>query len=223
MSTGSRFASVAIAVACAALALSCTPSPRASGYGSLSAGELLGLAELADHASRAMPLAAAFSAAAPAAAAPGGEAADTSDLAKKTQNPVSDLISVPFQNNLNFGVGPRDKTQYILNVQPVYPMRISGDWNWIHRVIVPGIDQPDPAPKGAPPAIADALEGERRFTFYTHKLRKLADWLERDFDAAAEQDLRAVVTFLARSNAREDGGKYSQGTVHGYKVALKRF
>lgn len=28
------------------------------------------------------------------------------DLAKKTQNPVSDLISLPFQNNINFRVGP---------------------------------------------------------------------------------------------------------------------
>jgi hypothetical protein len=33
-------------------------------------------------------------------------AQDESELAKKTQNPVSDLISVPFQNNFNFNVGP---------------------------------------------------------------------------------------------------------------------
>jgi hypothetical protein len=32
------------------------------------------------------------------------------DLAKKTQNPVADLISVPFQNNLNFSAGPNDAT-----------------------------------------------------------------------------------------------------------------
>ena len=30
-----------------------------------------------------------------------------SDLAKKTQNPVADLISLPFQNNTNFGVFAR--------------------------------------------------------------------------------------------------------------------
>lgn len=29
-----------------------------------------------------------------------------SDLAKQSQNPVGDLISVPLQNNFNFGVGP---------------------------------------------------------------------------------------------------------------------
>ena len=33
-----------------------------------------------------------------------GWAEDDAELAKKTQNPVADLISVPFQNNVNFGV-----------------------------------------------------------------------------------------------------------------------
>ncbi len=44
-------------------------------------------------------------------------AQDDVDLAKKTQNPVADLISVPFENNINFGVGPHDDAQYILYVQ----------------------------------------------------------------------------------------------------------
>jgi hypothetical protein len=39
---------------------------------------------------------------------------DITELAKETQNPVSDLISVPLQNNVNFGVGPGDDVQYIL-------------------------------------------------------------------------------------------------------------
>jgi hypothetical protein len=33
---------------------------------------------------------------------------------------VGDLISIPFQNNFNFGVGPNDDLQYVLNIQPVY-------------------------------------------------------------------------------------------------------
>ncbi len=53
------------------------------------------------------------------------EAQEESDLAKKTQNPVGDLISIPFQNNFNFGVGPDDDMQYVLNIQPVYEK--SGD------------------------------------------------------------------------------------------------
>jgi hypothetical protein len=71
----------------------------------------------------------------------------STDLAKKSQNPVSDLISVPFQNNFNFGVGPEDKLQYVLNIQPVVPQRISDRWNWIHRTIIPLIDQPEPVDK----------------------------------------------------------------------------
>jgi len=42
------------------------------------------------------------------------------ELAKKTQNPVAELISVPMQNNWNFGAGfNHNKTIYVLNVQPV--------------------------------------------------------------------------------------------------------
>ena len=68
------------------------------------------------------------------------------ELAKKTQNPVADLISVPFQNNFSFGVGPRDATQWLLNVQPVIPIRLNEDWNLITRTIVPIISQGSPAP-----------------------------------------------------------------------------
>ena len=68
------------------------------------------------------------------------------ELAKKTQNPVADLISVPFQNNFNFGVGPNNVTQYILNVQPVIPFKLTEDWNLITRTILPIINQPSPAP-----------------------------------------------------------------------------
>ena len=69
----------------------------------------------------------------------------TGDLAKKAQNPISDLISVPFQNNFNFGVGPGSDMQYILNIQPVIPQNL-GDWNWVHRAIIPIMYQPEMAP-----------------------------------------------------------------------------
>ena len=54
-------------------------------------------------------------------------AQDDSELAKKTQNPVADLISVPLQSNFNFGAGSRDKMIYLLNVQPVIPIKIADD------------------------------------------------------------------------------------------------
>ncbi|MCK5649987.1 MAG: hypothetical protein KAJ42_01360, partial [Gemmatimonadetes bacterium] len=74
----------------------------------------------------------------------GAAAQDQSDLAKKTQNPVGDLISLPFQSNFNGGFGPEDKLFYNLNIQPVYPMGVSEDWNLINRVIIPILDFPDP-------------------------------------------------------------------------------
>ena len=89
-------------------------------------------------------------AAAPSEATGGGGGSDTEEsqeaLAKQAQNPVAKLISVPFQNNFNFGVGPYDATQYVLNIQPVIPISLSEDWNLITRTILPIINQPSPAP-----------------------------------------------------------------------------
>jgi hypothetical protein len=64
------------------------------------------------------------------------------ELAKQTQNPVADLISVPFQNNFNFGTGSKDRTVWILNIQPVIPIKIGEEWNLITRTIMPVINQP---------------------------------------------------------------------------------
>jgi len=70
----------------------------------------------------------------------------TEELAKETQNPIANLISVPFQNNFNFGIGPNDATQYLLNIEPVIPISLNKDWNLITRTIMPIINQPSPAP-----------------------------------------------------------------------------
>lgn len=37
------------------------------------------------------------------------QAQDSGNLAQQAQNPIANLISVPFQNNTNFNVGPFDK------------------------------------------------------------------------------------------------------------------
>ena len=68
---------------------------------------------------------------------------DETDLAQAAQNPVGDLISLPFQNNTNFGFGPYDRTQNVLNIQPVVPISLSSKWNLITRTIFPVITQPD--------------------------------------------------------------------------------
>ena len=76
----------------------------------------------------------------------GIEAAAEPDLREKTQNPVSDLISLPLQNNFDFGIGPSKATRWVLNVQPVIPFKLTEDWNLITRTIIPIINQGSPAP-----------------------------------------------------------------------------
>lgn len=64
------------------------------------------------------------------------------DLAKAAQNPVAAMISLPFQNNTLFGVGPDDDTANVLNIQPVIPVTMGG-WNLVNRTIAPVIYLPD--------------------------------------------------------------------------------
>jgi hypothetical protein len=63
-------------------------------------------------------------------------------LTEKSQNPIGDLISVPFQNNTNFGTGTLDKTQNVTLFQPVAPISLDPDWNLIVRPITPITYQP---------------------------------------------------------------------------------
>ena len=61
---------------------------------------------------------------------------------KKLQNPVTSLISVPFQNNFDYGGGSARKgSQYTINIQPVIPFKLNDDWNLITRTIVPVTQQ----------------------------------------------------------------------------------
>ena len=64
------------------------------------------------------------------------------DLREASQNPIADLISVPFQNNTNFDIGRSENTQNVLNIQPVYPVHLNQSWNLITRPILPVISQP---------------------------------------------------------------------------------
>src|SRR5271155_5454299 len=79
-------------------------------------------------------------------------AATNSDaLRNAAQNPVASLISVPIQENFNFNNGPADRTQNVLNIQPVIPLSVSKDWNLIVRWITPVIYQPLPVPQASGP------------------------------------------------------------------------
>ncbi len=93
-------------------------------------------------------------------------AASTSadELRKESQNPVASLISVPIQNNNNGGIEPGNRTQDVLNIQPVIPLKVSGDWNLIIRWITPIIYQPLPAPSPLPQVGVSGL-GDMQPTF----------------------------------------------------------
>jgi hypothetical protein len=73
---------------------------------------------------------------------------DPAELAKKLQNPVADLISVPLQNNWDFGIGPAEAMRYFVNIQPVIPVSLTTDWNLIIRTIMPVIYAESPVPGG---------------------------------------------------------------------------
>ena len=40
------------------------------------------------------------------------------------------MISVPFQNTINYNIGPNDRAQDILKIEPVIPVHLSaGSWS----------------------------------------------------------------------------------------------
>ncbi|MDF7822934.1 hypothetical protein P4B35_02835 [Pontiellaceae bacterium B12227] len=71
-----------------------------------------------------------------------GEEKTEEQLAAAAQNPLASMISLPFQNNTTFG-GDMGGGDYInvLNIQPVYPVTLSDDWNLITRTILPVVSQ----------------------------------------------------------------------------------
>jgi len=71
------------------------------------------------------------------AAAPPAQPVNATELAKQSQNPVGNLVSVPFQFNFNTGGDLEDRTFLNVNVQPVIPFKVSDDWNVVARAIIP--------------------------------------------------------------------------------------
>lgn len=84
----------------------------------------------------------------PMSAAVNAQEPSAEDLAKAAQNPIASMISLPFQNNTNTNFGPEEKTQNILNIQPVWPFSVGENWNLITRTILPVMSQPALTPNG---------------------------------------------------------------------------
>lgn len=83
---------------------------------------------------------------------------ESAELAKKLSNPISNLVSVPFQFNWEQNVGPQKDTRFILNVQPVMPFTLTKSVNLIARVIVPLVSQPALFEGGSPTfGVSDVL------------------------------------------------------------------
>src|SRR5437773_7413341 len=74
---------------------------------------------------------------------------DAAELAKKLENPIAALISVPIKLDWDTGIGPAgaDRSTYV--VQPVIPFSLNQEWNLISRTIVPYIDAQSPVAGGS--------------------------------------------------------------------------
>lgn len=72
---------------------------------------------------------------------PKSAANDASELAKKLANPIASIISVPFQNNTDVGIGAFNGSKNTLNIQPVIPVKLSPNTNLITRIILPVVSQ----------------------------------------------------------------------------------
>jgi hypothetical protein len=62
------------------------------------------------------------------------------DLSRQAANPLADLMSFPFQNNLNINYGEFDRNLNVLNIQPVLPF---AGGRIITRTIIPVVWIPD--------------------------------------------------------------------------------
>jgi hypothetical protein len=96
------------------------------------------------------------------------DAAADADLVKEAQNPIANIVSVPFLNSTNFGLGPDgDRTGNLLNIQPVIPFF---DGRLITRTIFAIPSNPDYSESsGTKTGFGDILFS----AFYTPKSKKI--------------------------------------------------
>jgi hypothetical protein len=79
----------------------------------------------------------------PATVKAADESAEANKLAKESQNPVSSLIAIPFHFDFSGGMGTFQRTQLVLSLEPVIPIRLKGAWILVPRLILPFVGQPD--------------------------------------------------------------------------------
>lgn len=101
--------------------------------------------------------------------------ATEAELAQQLANPVSSLISVPFQLNYDRDIGPFDDgDRYTLNIQPVIPLSINDNWNLISRTILPIVSQSDVFPgAGSQSGTGDVVQS----FFFSPKAPTSSGWI----------------------------------------------
>jgi hypothetical protein len=84
----------------------------------------------------------------PTSTATTGESTASEQEAAKNaaQNPLANTISIPFQNNTYYNVGPDKGTVNAMIVEPVIPIKLNANWNLITRTIVPILHMPSIGP-----------------------------------------------------------------------------
>lgn len=95
------------------------------------------------------------------------------DIAKKLNNPVAALISVPFQLNHDEDVGPGEGNRELMNIQPVIPFSLNDDWNVISRTILPLIQQEDVQPGTDQEGVGDITQS----LFFSPKASGASGWI----------------------------------------------
>jgi hypothetical protein len=69
---------------------------------------------------------------------------EATSLAKQSQNPVANMVSLPLQYNYYANGGLGTASEMVLNVQPVLPLPIGRNWLLVSRTIVPFVSIPLP-------------------------------------------------------------------------------
>jgi len=68
------------------------------------------------------------------------------ELARKVQNPISNLTSALLENGFNSGFGTTHGLQYIGNLEEFYPLKFGDSLGLVQRFILPVIAQPETVP-----------------------------------------------------------------------------
>jgi hypothetical protein len=100
--------------------------------------------------------------------------ADAAEIARKLNNPIASLISLPMQFNYDTALGPDGEgDRFLMNVQPVIPIGISKDWNLISRTIVPLVQLNGVPPGNDESGIGDVFQS----LFFSPKAPTADGWV----------------------------------------------